>query len=144
MKRHESMVPLSKEHHQSLILAKLLQKGAPAYKGLPVLMEDKAIYALAQFKDHIQAHFCKEEAVFLLLKGQNEEIDYWISKQHNEHEQLSQMFHSLEEHVCLEEKAHELGVLLEQHIRNEERELFQLIQEKCNEFVLSKIKNLTL
>ena len=35
MKRHEALAPLSREHHGTLILAQLLKKGAPVYKGLP-------------------------------------------------------------------------------------------------------------
>jgi hypothetical protein len=35
MKRHEALIPLSRDHHGTLILARLLRSDAPPYKGLP-------------------------------------------------------------------------------------------------------------
>jgi len=34
MKRHEALAPFSREHHGALILAQVMKKGAPAYKGI--------------------------------------------------------------------------------------------------------------
>ena len=50
MKRHESLAPLSREHHEGLILAQLLKKGAPAYRGLPTDLAGKLSYAREMFE----------------------------------------------------------------------------------------------
>ncbi|MEO7264876.1 MAG: hypothetical protein ABIW38_08185, partial [Ferruginibacter sp.] len=69
MKRHPSLISLSREHHGALILARLLQKNAPAYKGLPSDSNGKAVYALQFYKDELIQHFLQEEKVLALVKG---------------------------------------------------------------------------
>ena len=64
MKRHEALAPLSREHHNTLMLAQLLKKDAPVYKGLPANVKDKAVYALQQFEEMIKDHFQQEEIIF--------------------------------------------------------------------------------
>jgi hypothetical protein len=50
MKRHLSLQPLSREHHEALLLAQLLKKNAPAYKGLPLNEHEKIAYAVTFLK----------------------------------------------------------------------------------------------
>ena len=51
MKRHPALIPLSREHHGALILARLIQKDAPPYKGLPLEINGKAVYAQEFYKN---------------------------------------------------------------------------------------------
>ncbi len=61
MKRDESIAPLSRDHHSTLILAQLLKRNAPVYHGLPTTVVDKINYAQEQFNSSIQHHFELEE-----------------------------------------------------------------------------------
>ena len=141
MKRHIALIPLSREHHSALILAQLLKKDAPVYKGLPQTAKEKAIYATAFFEKELKAHFEKEEAVFGLVKMVHPGIEKMINELVVEHRDLSAMFHSLTDTVSqdLIAKMNSLGELLKNHIRKEERFLFPLIQQHCPAALLVQV-----
>ena len=140
MKRHETLAPLSREHHGALILARLLQKNAPAYKGLPEEPEAKAVYALNFFKTNLETHFNKEEILLHKVKKCNSAIEKLTGEIILEHLKLSAMFNALQDAKELPGTLDKLGTLLEDHIRKEERILFPLIQEYCPEEILKNIE----
>jgi len=143
MKRHEALAPLSREHHQALILAQLLKKNAPVYKGLPDLANEKANYATTFFNTDLKLHFVKEEAVFGLVMTVNLEIETLIKELIEEHRVLTALFHSLSEEVAHPvDTMNRLGELLDSHIRKEERVLFPLLQKYCTNDELRKIGEL--
>ena len=139
MKRHPSLAPLSRDHHGALILARLLQSGAPVYKGLPADAEGKANYAVKFYKENLIKHFEEEEKIFQLVTGNNEALDLLVKTILNEHKQLHVLFKSINNHSNLPLHLHQLGKALEAHIRKEERELFTLMQESCSENILTVI-----
>lgn len=139
MKRHEALAPLSRDHHGTLILAQLLQKTAPIYKGLPIEPEKKAAYAKHLFKENIEKHFALEEIMLEKVKNCNPEIDELAIQIVNEHKLLRELFFSLNNSDDLETTMDELGKALETHIRKEERVLFPLLQQHCAEERLQEI-----
>ncbi len=139
MKRHPSLAKLSREHHGALILARLLQKNAPAYKSLPADTEGKAQYALQFYKTDLVKHFEEEEAALQLATGISGALDSLVQTIFREHQELHQLFNSINNHSNLPEHLDELGKALEVHVRKEERELFPLIEESCNEEQLKAI-----
>jgi iron-sulfur cluster repair protein YtfE (RIC family) len=140
VKRHPALIPLSREHHGALILARLLQKDAPPYKGLPLEINGKAVYALEFYKNILIAHFIAEEIFLPLVKGLNSKIDALITEILEEHDRFHISFNSINNQDNLAVHLGQLGKDLELHIRKEERELFPLIQENCNEQVLNAIE----
>lgn len=139
MKRHPSLIPLSREHHETLILARLLQKGAPEYKGLPTDSRGKADYAMKHYKNELIGHFEKEEIIIPLLKGQHPEIDLLLHEIPEEHQELHRFFQSVYNQENLDEHLDRLGKALEAHVRKEERQFFPLVQEHCSEEILKII-----
>jgi iron-sulfur cluster repair protein YtfE (RIC family) len=139
MKRHEALAPLSREHHDALILAQLLKKNAPVYKGLPQLPEDKAKYATDFYHSNLQKHFKQEEQMLEKVKQYDSKIAEITPEIVYEHEQLKQLFISLDKTADLETIMDTLGKALEAHVRKEERILFPLIQEHCPEEILNSI-----
>lgn len=142
MKRHLSLVSLSRDHHGALILARLLQKNAPNYKGLPTSNEDKAVYAIKFFIDELITHFQQEENMLTLVKGEDKNMDILIESIFTDHQQLQILFTNIEAQKDLASHLHETGIFLENHIRKEERELFPMMQELCSEEQLTAIGNL--
>lgn len=140
MKRHETLAPLSREHHGALLLARLLRKNAPVYKGLPEQPEAKAVYALEFYKTNLEAHFSKEETMLHKVKKYDSAIKKLTEEIIFEHRQLSVMFNALQGAKELPDTLDKLGTLLEEHIRKEERILFPLIQEHCPEEILKTIE----
>jgi hemerythrin-like domain-containing protein len=130
MKRHPSLVPLSREHHETLILAQVIKKGAPQYRGMPVDLEHKMEAVVNHLRLHLIHHFKKEEQMFAKMQGRFPEVDQLISQLTEEHRRIEMLIGELGNPVSLEEKLHELGELLEAHIRKEERQLFELIPQR--------------
>ncbi len=140
MKRHEALAPLSREHHDALILAQLLKKTAPSYKGLPQLPKDKAVYAINFYHSNLQKHFKQEEQMLHKVKQYDSKIEEIALEIKYEHEQLTQLFVSLDKTADLETTMDTLGKALEAHVRKEERILFPLIQQHCPEEILNSIR----
>lgn len=140
MKRHEALAPLSREHHEALILAQLIKKNAPVYKGLPTTETEKAVYALNVFTLSLQQHFSKEEAMLEIVKHINGAIDIVSNEIIEEHTHLKAAFRLLVHSTNLETDLDNLGQLLDKHIRKEERILFPLLQENCTEEMFQKIR----
>lgn len=139
MKRHPSLAHLSREHHGALILARLLQKNAPAYNGLPAKIVGKTTYALKFYREELIKHFVEEEKVLQLVTGVNGALDLLVQTIFREHQELHAAFKSITGHPDLSAHLDELGKALEIHIRKEERELFPLIERCCSEALLAAI-----
>ena len=132
MKRHKSLIPLSQDHHHGLMLAQLIKRGAPEYKGLPTDTDGKIKYTRESWENELKIHFLNEENIlFPSVKGKNIEIDELIDNLLTEHREIEKMIAKLEVNNESEEKLNELGEKLENHIRKEERILFQQLQISC-------------
>lgn len=140
MKRHASLIPLSHEHHEALILARLLQKTTPPYKGLPSEPAEKAQYALTFYKDKLLTHFIQEESIIPIVKGISPDLDTLLEEMVEEHGILKKLFEELSQETDFINPIDHLGKTLEVHIRKEERQIFPLIQECCNDEVLDDIR----
>lgn len=142
MKRHETLAPLSREHHGALILAQLIKRNAPEYKGLPATISDKVVYAINYYKNELKAHFKKEELLLKKVKDLHPQIATLSDEIVAEHALLKGLIVSLKKTFDPEAVLNELGNELDAHIRKEERVLFPLIQEHCTEEMLQKIQPL--
>ena len=142
MKRHEALAPLSRDHHGALILAQLIKRNAPEYKGLPTTISDKVVYAIDFYKTELKTHFKKEELLLKKVKALHPAIVKLSDEIVAEHALLKGLFLSLNNAFDPEAVLNELGNELDAHIRKEERILFPLIQEHCTEEMLQKIQPL--
>jgi hypothetical protein len=86
MKRHPSLAHLSREHHGALLLARLLQKDAPAYTGMPTDTTGKAAYASKFYNDELIQHFSSEEAALKIVTGIDGTLDELIATIFKEHQ----------------------------------------------------------
>ncbi|WP_242927949.1 hemerythrin domain-containing protein [Pontibacter vulgaris] len=144
MKRHESLAPVSRQHHNGLLTARLLQKDAPAYKGMPTTLAGKRDYVLRFLKSELEPHFAVEEkTIFILARTVSEELKVQADVLETEHRQLEKLINdllSLTDESILADKLHETGKLLEQHIRKEERIFFELLQQELPDEKLQELK----
>ena len=139
MKRHESLAPLSREHHGALMLAQLLKKNAPAYKGMPTDVAGKVLYATQFYNTHLIPHFNAEEMLFKKLKGISALLDDGIKEIIGEHSLLRKLFIQINVQEDMVTYLDLLGHSLYNHIRKEERELFPLIEKEVDETLLLSI-----
>ncbi len=140
MKRHTALYTLSHDHHQGLILAQQLKKGAPQYKGMPSTIKDKKNYTISFYKTELVKHFQDEEVIlFPAVKNKNDVLDKKITEIISEHRKMESLVRDLEKTNQLENVLDEFGQLLEKHIRKEERELFVEIEKSLSEEELVSI-----
>lgn len=133
MKRHTSFIPLSREHHDGLLLATRLQQGRNAL--LRLWSHDlhwQAEYVVKFFDDNLDTHFTIEESVIFpaartaVPSGQG--IVQRLLDEHTEMRDMVEFFRHPAQKK-LECTLTRFGELLEHHIRAEERELFPLCEE---------------
>jgi iron-sulfur cluster repair protein YtfE (RIC family) len=142
MKRHKALILLSHDHHKGLLLAQLLKKNAPPYKGLPTDHAGKMTYAIEAFKSDLTIHFNDEEEIlFPLLRNKSAEIDELINELLDEHKKIKDGILSLQHSNDIVQDLDKIGVMLEQHIRKEERILFQKAQSVLSEAELTGVES---
>jgi iron-sulfur cluster repair protein YtfE (RIC family) len=142
MKRHKALILLSHDHHKGLLLAQLLKKNAPPYKGLPTDPAGKMNYAIEAFKSDLIIHFKDEEEIlFPLLRNKTLELDTLIDELLDEHKKIEEGISSLNISDDLVIDLDKIGVILESHIRKEERILFQKAQSVLSEVELTGIES---
>lgn len=131
IKRHEALQPLSREHHQGLLLAMKVGKGLK--KGVAPNRMKKYIDWF--YQHYLSAHFEAEEKHAFPLLGSNHPL---VQQAINEHQEMRDFVKEVM-HAIDEEKILRFRKLLESHIRMEERQLFNEIQEKASEEQLSQM-----
>ena len=140
MKRHPALYTLSHDHHQGLILAQQIKKGAPQYKGMPSTLDGRKEYTITFYKTDLVKHFQDEEVIlFPAVKNKNDDLDKKIAEIISEHRKMETLIRDLEKTDQLENALDEFGQLLEKHIRKEERELFVEIEKVLSEEELQVI-----
>lgn len=133
MKRHPALVPLSHDHHHTLVHARNLRESAGA--GAQARHE-AATRFLGHFGLHVVRHFREEEElVFPLLRLLPPELERVLA-QHQRIRALALRLRAEPDAGALAE----LGALLEEHIRLEERIVFELVQEHVPEAELAALR----
>jgi iron-sulfur cluster repair protein YtfE (RIC family) len=138
MPRHPSLVPYSHEHHHALVLSLRLKKQGPTSQhdfGWPTEFWLHATEALKFLDTELEHHFHEEEAVLFPSVRESLSDASLIPSLLEQHIQLralredvrSQL--STRDEPTLRDTLQQLGVLLEQHVRKEERVLFPLIEQ---------------
>ena len=116
------------------MLAQLLKKNAPAYKGLPADARGKIRYALALYASLLQPHMALEEKrVYPFAAERSARLAGMVEGLQAEHRQIERLFSQLQAGQPNLELLDELGYLLERHIRTEERVFFQELQQVAGE-----------
>ena len=122
MKRAEALRPLSREHLGALLAAKKLREAEDIGEATQSLLEF--------WRNDGQRHFRIEEEVLLPIWALHAEVDRaGVERMLDEHLRIRRETLRLEAGDLSLEEAHEMGRLLHDHVRFEERRLFPLIEE---------------
>jgi iron-sulfur cluster repair protein YtfE (RIC family) len=129
MKRHPGLAELSREHHHELSLARGLQRAAKA----PT--EQRLAFAteyVEQFFGPTADHFRREEEIVFPLYTRHAGMTPIVERILREHMELNGLARELRAQVAAGDAEaatlEALGVLLHDHVRLEERVLFEDIQ----------------
>jgi hemerythrin-like domain-containing protein len=124
MKRSASLVSLSRDHHQALVIAQQLQRATDA-----TASEARAAF-LAYWARHGRLHFrLEEELLFPAYAGYGDPHDPVVLRALGEHAMIRHRADALAAATSADHGAlRRLGAELAAHVRLEEREVFPLIE----------------
>jgi len=130
IKRNEALQPVSREHHQGLLLCWKIRQGLKKN----IAPNRMKVYADWFYKEHLLPHFEIEEKYLFPVLGNEHEL---IVKATAQHRRLTRLFTDQQQ---LAKSLSFIEEELETHIRFEERVLFNLIQETATTKQLNTIK----
>lgn len=131
IKRNENLVPISREHHATLLFCWKLRQGVKK----EISVDRMARYIQWFYDDHMLAHFRTEEQYLF-----TDHSDPKILKGLKDHQDiLSQVNHILSSGRGDYENILHLADTVDKHTRYEERELFPYLEKKFNQNELTKI-----
>ncbi len=137
MRRHKSLHPLSHQHHNGLALCVLIERGL-ARDSSEVSIQRLAAKCADRFDLELVNHFDLEERelfpAILSELGPNSQVGTLIA----EHRQMEQQIAQLRVEPTIE-RLQSFGTLLRAHIRSEENELFQDIQDRLSDATLQRL-----
>lgn len=132
IKRNEFLAPLSREHHQALLLCWKIKTGFS--KGIEVQRIKK--YCDWFYTTHLMQHFeLEEKFVFPILGNRHQHVQDALGQHH----QLRELFNdSNNPEISLQK----IQIELEKHIRFEERILFNEVQDIATPQQLENIQTI--
>lgn len=131
MKRHESIVVLSREHHLGLLFCWKIRQGVRKQ----IAVGRMHAYVCYFWEQQLQPHFSEEES--LLFAGSDDPLCRQALAEHQEIRQAIAVWDGLRS--VSEEGLLALADLLDRHIRFEERILFPHLEQTLSEQVLMRI-----
>lgn len=137
MKRHPSLVPLSRDHHHGLVMARRLILGGPSTPrdDWPLAPEEQARRLVAFYESDLRPHFEAEEAqVFPLAAERLTDGPARVTALVAQHRTMAGMIEALfaDPRSEVAKRLAAFGELLRDHIHDEERILFEQMQAECD------------
>ena len=127
MKRHSALVPLSRDHHHALVIARVLRRATPGTAA------EAARAFLVQWEDEERVHFRVEEEVLLPAYAARGDAGHpVVVRVLVDHLQIRCDAERVAAGAPLE-VLHELGERLAAHVQLEEHQLFPLIERTLSE-----------
>jgi iron-sulfur cluster repair protein YtfE (RIC family) len=148
MPRHTTLIPLSRDHHEALLIALRLKKGGPAspHDRLWSTELAKQKHSLLLFYEReLLPHFTIEEEILFPAALTVPEVHETIKNLLAQHQKMREAMHGISQtndEAQLKKELADFGLMLESHIRIEERELFPKLEEAVNQgkIVLPELK----
>lgn len=138
MKRHPALQPLSDDHHGALVLARRLRRSGLEAARTDVERVDPDSLAREtrlRFAEELEPHFRVEEAHLLPLLARRGEADL-AARADADHARLRELVAG----PWTQDTAREVGTLLEQHVRFEERVMFPALERMLDEAELARVR----
>jgi iron-sulfur cluster repair protein YtfE (RIC family) len=131
-RRHDSLIPLSREHHYALVVCLRINRGLPGHISDSKWLEERVAIVRDFFPLGLKSHFeCEEENLFPAMSevsGAHPLIEELLE----EHRKLDGLvrFLVVGTYAVRMNKLSDFSRLLESHIRKEERQLFPLFEQQ--------------
>jgi hemerythrin-like domain-containing protein len=129
MLRDQNLIPLSRQHQHALALCVRIDRASPLGEtDLPAWQTE----IVQHFENEIKYHFAAEERVLFLAARKHQELIPLIDELLIDHEVLRQSFALAEARKMSAADLSALAQRMSAHIRKEERQLFERVQELMN------------
>lgn len=129
MKRDATLVPLSRDHHHALVLARALRDPATAKRaGLPVEPEALIAHVRRRFVVDLEPHFRAEERALVPQCRGSGVLEAHALRVERDHESLRDIVASLAAGPALSGHLDAFARQLEDHVHFEEREWFPALE----------------
>jgi iron-sulfur cluster repair protein YtfE (RIC family) len=127
-RRHESLVPLSREHHYALMLCLRINRGLAGRVNDADWLQAKALQATLFFASNLVAHFKAEEEILFPSMRSVSSASGLIAELLAEHRRIEGLVEELrlKGSLTIAASLREFAKVLEAHIRKEERQLFPI------------------
>ncbi|HXG37582.1 MAG TPA: hemerythrin domain-containing protein [Bacteroidota bacterium] len=143
-RRHESLIPLAKDHYEGLLLVQQLREHNRAIMtGWPKTPTDQARFVARFYDEHLKKHFEAEEQALFPPASERVPASCTIVQE------LLREHRTIEEEVAQFRTAsgnypadalQQSATLLEEHIRKEDRVLFPLLENEATPEVLEAMR----
>jgi hemerythrin-like domain-containing protein len=131
IKRSVQLAPLSREHHDGLLFAWKIKQGLENNTPLELLRK----YSMWYWRHHIKPHFYQEEKILLAHLPADHPMAIRLK---DEHDHIRELVLGLDEQAD-KRSLQILCDLLNQHIRFEERELFEYMEQQLSTAKLDEV-----
>ena len=141
-RRHDSLIPLSREHHYGLMVCLRIHKGIEQHKANVDWLSERARKARLFFESDLKSHFKTEEEIVFPAMSKITEAKPTIEQLIGEHRDLERLVHELRQAQGsqLALLLREFADLLESHIRKEERVLFPCYEQNISPEDAERVK----
>jgi hemerythrin-like domain-containing protein len=134
MLRNKNLVPLSHQHQHALALCVRIDRASPmADADLDAWLSEVA----ESFRNEISIHFAAEERVLFPVAQKSPELAPLVEDLLLDHAWLRDRFAKAEARTLSPDELSEFARRLSAHIRKEERQLFERLQELLSEAELA-------
>lgn len=141
-RRHDSLIPLSREHQYALMLCLRIHRGLIEHDTDAAWLQMKAGHAVLFFEGDLLTHFqAEEEFLFPAMRELSGAVPI-LDELLGEHERLRKLIDQLRqsEPGSLPSTLKEFADTLEAHIRKEERELFPIYEQQASPETISRVE----
>lgn len=138
MLRDKNLIPLSHQHQRALALCVRIDRAAP------IPASDMAAWqaeVAQEFKSEISIHFAAEERILFPLARGFKELESLVEELLREHAELRARFARASELRLSSAELKQFAQMLSTHIRKEERQLFELLQQLANPSQMTELGN---
>ena len=142
-RRHESLIPLSREHHYALMLCLRINRGLPTHGKDSKWLQSKAQQVSLFLESDLATHFIAEEKILFPSMQGTPLAASLIAELVAEHRELERLVSRLRDQDTTATAAtlKEFATSLEAHIRKEERLLFPIYEREIARSVAERVEH---
>lgn len=141
-RRHDSLIPLSREHQYALMLCLRIHRGLIEHDNQNEWLQTKADQAVRFFEGELVTHFRAEEELLFPAMRELAGAPRIIEELLEEHREMGRLIDQLRkpEISSLASTLKEFADILEAHIRKEERELFPIYEQQASPEITFRVE----